>query len=54
MDNIIKDPEVYRGKDVVIAGGGDSALDWTIFLADIASSVTLVHRRNEFRGALDL
>lgn len=50
---IIKDPEVYRNRKVVIAGGGDSALDWTIFLADVASEVTLVHRRNEFRGALD-
>ncbi|MCK0158015.1 NAD(P)/FAD-dependent oxidoreductase [Cellulophaga sp. F20128] len=50
---MIKDPEVYRNKKVVIAGGGDSALDWSIFLADIASEVTLVHRRNEFRGALD-
>ncbi|MEE9362597.1 MAG: NAD(P)/FAD-dependent oxidoreductase [Cellulophaga sp.] len=50
---IIKDPEVYRDKKVLIAGGGDSALDWSIFLADIASEVTLVHRRNEFRGALD-
>ncbi|WP_340199743.1 NAD(P)/FAD-dependent oxidoreductase [Ascidiimonas sp. W6] len=50
---IIKDPEVYRDKKVVIAGGGDSALDWSIFLANIASKVTLVHRRNEFRGALD-
>ncbi|MDB4292109.1 NAD(P)/FAD-dependent oxidoreductase [Maribacter sp.] len=50
---IIKDPEVYRNKKVVIAGGGDSALDWSIFLADLASEVTLVHRRNEFRGALD-
>ena len=50
---IIKDPEVYRGKDVIIAGGGDSALDWSIFLSDVASSVTLIHRRNEFRGALD-
>ena len=49
----IKDPEVYRDKHVVLAGGGDSALDWTIFLSDIAASVTLVHRRNEFRGALD-
>ena len=49
----IKDPEVYRDKKVVIAGGGDSALDWSIFLADVASQVTLVHRRNEFRGALD-
>ncbi len=50
---IIRDPEVYRGKKVLIAGGGDSALDWTIFLADVAEEVTLVHRRNEFRGALD-
>ena len=50
---MIKDPEVYRDKRVVIAGGGDSALDWAIFLTDVASEVTLVHRRDEFRGALD-
>ncbi|MEO0900590.1 MAG: NAD(P)/FAD-dependent oxidoreductase, partial [Bacteroidota bacterium] len=50
---IIKEPEVFRDKKVLIAGGGDSALDWSIFLADVASEVTLVHRRNEFRGALD-
>ncbi|SFW44334.1 NAD(P)/FAD-dependent oxidoreductase [Cellulophaga fucicola] len=50
---MIKDPEVYRDKKVLIAGGGDSALDWAIFLADVASEVSLVHRRNEFRGALD-
>ncbi|WP_411766603.1 NAD(P)/FAD-dependent oxidoreductase [Winogradskyella sp. A3E31] len=50
---IIRDPEVYRDKNVVIAGGGDSALDWSIYLSKIASEVTLVHRRNEFRGALD-
>ena len=50
---IIRDPEIYRDKKVLIAGGGDSALDWSIFLADIAKEVTLVHRRNEFRGALD-
>ncbi|MEO0572261.1 MAG: NAD(P)/FAD-dependent oxidoreductase [Bacteroidota bacterium] len=50
---IIKDPEVYRNKKVVLAGGGDSALDWAIYLADIALEVSLVHRRNEFRGALD-
>ncbi|MEC7263380.1 MAG: NAD(P)/FAD-dependent oxidoreductase [Bacteroidota bacterium] len=50
---MIKEPEMYRGKKVLIAGGGDSALDWSIFLADIADEVTLVHRRNEFRGALD-
>tara|TARA_B100000497_G_C7692969_1_gene421966 strand:- start:2194 stop:3249 length:1056 start_codon:yes stop_codon:yes gene_type:complete len=48
----IQDPEIYRDKKVVIAGGGDSALDWTIILADIASEVTLIHRSNEFRGAL--
>ncbi|GHC46446.1 NAD(P)/FAD-dependent oxidoreductase [Ulvibacter litoralis] len=50
---MIRDPEVYRNKNVVISGGGDSALDWSIFLTDIAESVTLIHRRNEFRGALD-
>ena len=38
---------------MVIAGGGDSALDWSIFLSDVASEVTLIHRRNEFRGHLD-
>ncbi|SHJ30041.1 thioredoxin reductase (NADPH) [Arenibacter nanhaiticus] len=53
IEYFIKDPEMYRDKKVLIAGGGDSALDWSIFLADIASEVTLVHRRNEFRGALD-
>ena len=53
VEYIIKDPEVYRNKKVVIAGGGDSALDWSIFLSDVAKSVTLVHRRNEFRGHLD-
>ena len=50
---IIRDPEQLRNKKVVLAGGGDSALDWAIFLTDIASEVSLVHRRNEFRGALD-
>jgi thioredoxin reductase (NADPH) len=53
VEYIIKEPEFYRNKKIVIAGGGDSALDWTIFLADIAKEVTLVHRRTEFRGALD-
>ncbi|MFD0993702.1 NAD(P)/FAD-dependent oxidoreductase [Tenacibaculum geojense] len=53
VEYMIKEPELYRDKDVVIAGGGDSALDWSIFLADVAKSVTLIHRRNEFRGALD-
>ena len=50
---MIREPEVYRNKKVVISGGGDSALDWAIFLTDVASEVTLIHRRNEFRGALD-
>ncbi len=40
-----------RGKDVMIVGGGDSALDWTLNLAQIANSLTLLHRRDEFRGA---
>ena len=53
INYFIKDPEMYRNKKVVIAGGGDSALDWSIFLSDVASEVSLVHRRNEFRGALD-
>ncbi len=53
IEYIIKDPDVYRDKKVVIAGGGDSALDWSIYLANINADVTLVHRRNEFRGALD-
>jgi thioredoxin reductase (NADPH) len=53
IDYMVKDPEKYRNKRVVVAGGGDSALDWTIFLADVASEVHMVHRRNKFRGALD-
>ena len=53
VDYIIREPEKYRNKNVLISGGGDSALDWTIVLAELAQSVTLVHRRNQFRGALD-
>jgi thioredoxin reductase (NADPH) len=55
VEYIIKDPEFYRGKRVVIAGGGDSALDWSIFLAEknIAKEVVLVHRSSSFRGHLD-
>ena len=53
VEYIIKDPEFYRGKSVVIGGGGDSALDWTIVLADIAREVTLIHRSAQFRAAPD-
>jgi thioredoxin reductase (NADPH) len=53
IDYIIKDPEKYRGKKVLVAGGGDSALDWSIVLTDIASEVALLHRRTSFRGAPD-
>jgi thioredoxin reductase (NADPH) len=50
---MILDPEKYRNKKVVLAGGGDSALDWTIHLAEIAEELTLVHRNESFRGAPD-
>ena len=50
---MIKDPYEFNDKTVVIAGGGDSALDWTIHLSKIAKKVILIHRRNEFRGAND-
>jgi len=55
VDYIIKDPEVYRGKKCLIAGGGDSALDWAIFLVkkNIAKEVSLVHRSSSFRSHLD-
>lgn len=49
----VKDPEAFRGKRLVITGGGDSALDWTIHLAAIASHLTLIHRNETFRGAPD-
>ncbi len=53
VEYIIKNPELYRDKRVVIAGGGDSALDWAIHLSDIASELIMVHRRTRFRGAPD-
>lgn len=55
VEYIIKDPTFYQDKRVVIAGGGDSALDWSIFLAErkIAKEVVLVHRSSSFRGHLD-
>lgn len=50
---MVKDPERFRNKKLVIAGGGDSALDWSIYLSNIAERVTLVHRTESFRGAPD-
>jgi thioredoxin reductase (NADPH) len=43
--------ERFRGRDIVIAGGGDSALDWVLNLQPIANSTTLIHRRDDFRAA---
>ena len=53
VEYFVRNPEMYQDQRVVIAGGGDSALDWTIYLANIAKEITLIHRRTEFRGALD-
>lgn len=54
VEYIIKDPKIYKEKKVIISGGGDSALDWAIYLAnDVAQEVTLVHRRQSFRGHPD-
>jgi len=53
INYMILDPETYRNQKLVIAGGGDSALDWTIYLSDICSELTLVHRSESFRGAPD-
>jgi len=50
---MVLDPEKYRGKKVMLAGGGDSALDWVIYLSDLCSDLTLVHRSESFRGAPD-
>jgi len=48
---MVRDPETFRDKRVVLAGGGDSALDWAIFLAGMCRELTLVHRGTTFRGA---
>lgn len=53
VEYIIRNPEMYKDKRLVIAGGGDSALDWTIYLAELAQEIVMIHRRKEFRGALD-
>ena len=47
----VRSKEIFRDKNLLIFGGGDSALDWTVELSDIAKSIKLVHRRDEFRGA---
>jgi thioredoxin reductase (NADPH) len=47
----VKDPTQHHGKDLVILGGGDSALDWVLALADKARSITLIHRSDKFRAA---
>ena len=49
----VRQMEAFRGKRLLIAGGGDSALDWTLNLAPLASHLTLLHRRQEFRAAPD-
>ena len=49
----VKKMETLRGKDVLIVGGGDSALDWTLNLQPVARSLTLLHRRDEFRASPD-
>ncbi|MEQ1745131.1 MAG: NAD(P)/FAD-dependent oxidoreductase [Saprospiraceae bacterium] len=53
VEYFVRNPEDFRDKRIVIAGGGDSALDWAIYLANEVRELTLVHRRTEFRGALD-
>jgi len=47
----VRNPEAFRGKNIVVCGGGDSALDWALNLVDIAESVILLHRRETFRAA---
>jgi thioredoxin reductase (NADPH) len=49
----VRKMEAFRGKRVLIVGGGDSALDWTLNLAPLVSHLTLLHRRSEFRAAPD-
>ncbi|WKN31928.1 NAD(P)/FAD-dependent oxidoreductase [Porifericola rhodea] len=53
VDYMVRNPEKYINRKVVIAGGGDSALDWTIYLAEHVEELTLVHRGSSFRGAPD-
>ncbi len=48
--HFVPDPAVYEGLEVVVVGGGDSAVDWALMLEPIAKTVTVVHRRAEFRA----
>ena len=48
--HFVPDPTAYADQDIVVVGGGDSALDWALMLEPIGKSVTIVHRRNEFRA----
>lgn len=47
----VRDMQAYAGKDIIVVGGGDSALDWCLTLRPIANSMTLIHRRDQFRAA---
>jgi len=49
----VRKMDAFRGKNLIIVGGGDSALDWTLNLQPIAKRLTLIHRRDDFRGAPD-
>ena len=51
MDYAVRSIDKYKDKDIVIFGGGDSALDWSVELANKAKSIKLIHRRDDFRGA---
>ncbi len=51
IDYAVRSVDKYKDKDIVIFGGGDSALDWSVELANKAKSIKLVHRRDNFRGA---
>jgi thioredoxin reductase (NADPH) len=50
LAHFVPDPSAYEGHDIVVVGGGDSALDWALMLEPIGKSTTIVHRRAEFRG----
>ena len=50
VEYAVRDPEAFRDKRVIVVGGGDSALDFVLMLKDVAASMTLVHRRDEWRA----